>query len=128
MLVALTVRVQIDGTPADLDLATPANAAVERHDVEPDELRADPVVPEPLDIDIEPARLAKQVLASVGTFALELPSGSARSERREWVWEVDGKRVIIVLDANGASAATPAPVPHAPHEPCAAKPSPGLSC
>jgi hypothetical protein len=132
ILLALTVRVDLNGKPIGLDIASPAEAAVEQ---------AVPLDLRPAFIS-QPASAAQPVPAAHesehhswpgATQHIALPvvprtvaPGREETEQREFVWEVDGRRIVIVLDAVPSTEGT-SPSASAP-EPCDGKLRARLSC
>jgi len=100
LLLALTVRVDLGGKPVDVDLAGAANAAVEN----------------PADTP------QTQDEALPGNDALALPALDFESgdppagpaPPRRFVWEVDGQRVLVLVDTETTLRAAPARRPGAP--------------
>jgi hypothetical protein len=132
ILLALTVRVDMDGTPIDLDLAVPAEAAVE--ETAPFELQPASIVdPAPAGATAPGAHdCDHRCLAGVAE-QIALPAvprtvtpGQEEPARREIVWEVDGKRFVIIRvdETPTGSAAPSASVP----EPCEDTLRTRLSC
>jgi hypothetical protein len=122
ILLALTVRVDLDGKAIDLDIGSPAEAAVEQ--AVPLELRpafisqpasAAQPVPAAHEFGDHSLRGVTQHIA-VPVLPRTVAPGREETERREFVWEVDGRRIVIVLDAV-PSTETAAPSASAP-EPC----------
>lgn len=121
ILLALTVRVDLDGKPIDLDIAAPAEAAVDR--TAPIDLRPASIVePAPAGEPDPTAHDSGHRSVAVVTQDIALPAlprttapGQEGTERREFVWEVDGKRFVIILgdepptESAAPSAAAPEP-------------------
>ena len=95
ILLALTVRVDTRD-PSAIDVGTPAHAATEQTPVwelEPDpqpEAEAEAVI-ETVRSFVGPTRLGRVALALTGVAAIPQEKG------RKLVWELGGKRVVIIL-------------------------------
>ena len=108
ILLALTLLPGLGAKPVDLDLATPAEAAVETSTV--------PAVPEP---QVRPAAICskadapgKRILAPAPELDLDL----RQIEKQQFVWERNGKRIVIVV-GDGAPQVELEPSATI-HEPC----------
>jgi hypothetical protein len=119
ILVALTVRVQLDGQSVDLDLTPPAEAAVEQtRTVAPTSTSAEQAGAEGdllgHSCDTSPVPTVKPVSVD----PLPIP--------REFVWEVNGKRIVVMVGAE-SPADSSASEPTTP-EPCDDDCKARLSC
>jgi hypothetical protein len=123
VLLALTVRVSLDGEPLTVDLGTAAEAAQEpavAEFFEPAGFALLPDLSKPCD---ESARtLTRRV-----TLPLRPEAAAEGGEREpiEWVWESGEKRIVIVLRGEDpVETAVPAPE----SEPCAERCRARVSC
>jgi hypothetical protein len=112
ILLALTVRVSLDGEPVDLELATPAAAAAEHeapqgsHPVPAAHPAGDAFLPGVAN-DLAPV-LPRRIVPT-----------RASTQPRQLVWEIDGRRVVIVLGGPGGEPSAEIDPPSTPaSEPC----------
>jgi hypothetical protein len=119
ILLALTLRVEFAGHPIEIDLNTPAEASMS--DAAP--ASSTPSGPRSMqaqaDPDVTPMQGCPKRLLAVA-----VPSQTAEQEivHRRFVWELDGKRIEIVLDGHETVPAAAAP------KPCDGSFDPKLSC
>jgi hypothetical protein len=119
ILLALTLRVDFDGNPMEIDLNTPAVASMTDAGPAPSK----PIEPQPTQAQAEPAVTPVQACPK-RLSAVAVPPQAAEHDivHRRFVWEVDGKRIVIVLDGHETVPAAAA------SKPCDGPFDPKLSC
>jgi len=119
ILLALTLRVDFDGNPMAIDLNTPAVASMT--DTVPAPSR--PIEPLPTEVRADPAVTPVQVCPK-RLSAVAMPPQALEHDilQRRFVWEADGKRIVIHLSSD------PTDPPAAVSEPCDGPFDPRLSC
>jgi hypothetical protein len=132
ILLALTVRVDLNGRPIDLDTAPRGDAAVDQPvplDLRPAFISQPAHAAQPAPVatesrDDSPLVVTRHIALPVlpGTS----PTGPEETERREFVWEVDGQRIVIVLGVDPPAKAS-SPSESVP-EPCEDTLRARLSC
>lgn len=137
ILLALTVRVDLDGKPLEVDLASDAEAASveEVSEQRPGALPAENATLAPpvwvVEPDGAPARGVRSELAEqVAEITLRRIGADVRlaehAAARELVWKAGDKRLIVVVETDVAPVALPEPP--APAEPCGIHRGARLSC
>jgi len=119
ILLALTLRVDFDGNPMEIELNTPAVASMTEAGLAPSRSVEPQPTRTPADPVLSPIQVCPKRLSAVA--ALPQPFEQDIVHRR-FVWDVDGKRIEIHLggDPTDPSAAA--------SEPCDSPFDPKLSC
>jgi hypothetical protein len=117
VLLALTVRVSLDGTPVDLELGTPVEAAAGHGalDESPPETAAHPTDEASLPgVAIDAAPVLPRLVVPTPSSS----STDASAEPRQLVWEIDGRRFVVVLSGEPSAEIDPPSTPTSTSEPC----------